>query len=550
MFKSTSPKSEQSLFSGISQHLGNKKLNKLTDAKTWYNVFFQEITSQIREDIFQSLYSNNNGRPNASIRRLVAMIILKEGQNWTDEQLYENCHFNIVVMQAIGLSNVDEEVPVESTYYDFKSKLVQHHRETGENLFEILFREITGDQIKKFNVNGRIIRMDSKLIQSNIKTGCQLHKVLETLQFYFRSQSKGWEKQVKKKSDRKFIKEIMSKPVSNHLYGMTKDEKSTWLRRLGFLIRKVLNIFQGEDSEPYNRLSRMYEEHYIDTEEKGNPPRPKEKEEMKADGIQSVHDPDAAYRSKGQGNSRQQVSGYSANITETAKGDLRLITDVQVEKATQSDSSYLEVAAQKTTELTDQPIEQVHTDGGYDSIENRTRFADYIGQEWHLAKCIGGKKRCEFKHKEDGTILILDPATNSWVKAEMSRNGKYRIPTPGRTSKYRYFKKEQVKAGIELAKVRPKEIDGGIRANMESTIHQVFHTLSAGKSKYRGLLKHKLFVTSRALWINCKRIKVQTGKKSIFESIFMQFELLRHHFCSNNLTLFFATRDSNTNVIH
>jgi len=538
MFKSTSPTSEPRLFSGISQHLGNKKLDKLTDEKTWYNMFLHEVTSQIREDIFQPLYSNSNGRPNASIRRLVAMIILKEGQNWTDEQLYENCHFNIVVMKAIGLSNVDEEVPVESTYYDFKTKLVRHHRDTGENLFEILFQEITGDQIKKFNVNGKIIRMDSKLIQSNIKTGCQLHKVLEAVQFYFRSQPKGWEKQIRKKSDREFIKKIISKPVSNHLYGMTKDEKSTWLRRLGFLIRKVLNIFQGDSSEPYNRLSRMYNEHYIETEDKGNPPRPKEKEEMKADGIQSVHDPDAAYRCKGRGNSRQQISGYSANITETAEGDLRLITDVQVEKATQSDSSYLESAAKKTADLTEQPVEQVHTDGGYDSIENRTRFAEHIGQQWHLAKCTGGKNRCQFKYKEDGTIIIFDPATNSWFNAQTSRGGRYRIPTPGRTSKYRYFKKEQVKAGIELSKVRPKEIDKGIRANMESTIHQVFHTLNGGKSKYRGLFKNRLFVTSRALWINCKRIRVQIDKKSILKSIFSQFELLGHHFFSINLPSF------------
>ena len=141
----------------------------------------------------------------------------------------------------------------------------------------------------------------------------------------------------------------------------------------------------------------MYEAHYIETEDKCNPPRPKANEEMKADGIQSVHDPDAAYRSKGRGKIRQQVSGYSANITETIEEDLRLITDVQVEKATQSDSSYLESAAKNTDELTQQPIEQVHTDGGYDSIENRTRFAKYIGQQWHLADCIGGKKRCQFK---------------------------------------------------------------------------------------------------------------------------------------------------------
>ncbi len=508
-------------------------------------MFFQEITSQIKEDLFRPLFSKGKGRPNASIRRLLAMIILKEGQDWTDEQLYENCHFNMVVMKALGLSNVEDEVPVESTYYDFKAKLVRHHRDTGENLFETLFQQITGAQIKKFHVNGKIIRMDSKLIQSNIKTGCQLHKVLEAIQFYLRTLTKGWDKQIRKKNDREFIEEIMSKPVTNHLYGMTKDEKSTWLRRLGFLIRKVLNIFQGEDSEQYNRLSRIYEEHYMETEDKGNAPRPKEKEEMKADGIQSVHDPDAAYRCKGQGNSRQQVSGYSANITETADGDLRLITDVQVEKATKSDSSYLESAAKKTAELTEQPIEQLHTDGGYDSIENRTRFADHIGLEWHLAKRTGGKNQYQFKQKEDGTIMIFDPTTNSWMEAQRSRGGRYRIPTPNKRTKYRYFRVEQVKAGIALSKVRPQQINKGIRANVESTIYQVFHTLNGGKSKYRGLLQHKIFAISRALWVNCKRIMVRTDQKSILRSLFPQFQTLQYHFYLFNLATILPTQSSN-----
>jgi hypothetical protein len=387
------------------------------------------------------------------------------------------------------------------------------------------------------------------LIQSNIKTGCQLHKVLDAVQFFLRNRSEGWEKQIRKKSDREFIKAIMSKPVTNHLYGMTRDEKSDWLRRLGFLIRKVLNIFQGEGSEQYDRLSRMYEAHYIETEDKCNPPRPKAKEEMKADGIQSVHDPDAAYRSKGRGKRRQQVSGYSANITETIEEDLRLITDVQVEKATQSDSSYLESAAKNTAELTQQPIEQVHTDGGYDSIENRTRFAKHIGQQWHLANCIGGKKRCQFKQKEDGTVVIFDPATSSWFEAEISPGGTYRIPTPNRKTKYRYFKAEQVNAGIELLKVRPAKIDKGIRANVESTIHQVFHTLSGGKSKYRGLLQHKIFVTSRALWVNCKRIKAKSDKKSILGLIITRFEYLRYTFLYLKLPPLFTPRASNTYII-
>ena len=524
MFKQSRPVKEQELFSGVNQHLGDKKLNKLSDGTAWYNVFFREITSRIEEDIFKPLFSTNNGRPNASIRIMVAMIILKEGHSWTDEQLYENCHFNIAVMRALGLVNIDDEVPAESTYYDFKARFVKHHKETGENLFQILFQNITSAQVKKYQLSGKSIRMDSKLIQSNIRVGCQLHKVLDAVQIFIKSLVN--KQKLKKKRDLQFIEQIMKKPVTNHLYTMTKNEKEDWLRRLGFLIRKLLNVYKEQDSQYYDRLAQMYAEHYVEIEDEDDPNRPKPKEDMQARGIPSIHAPDAASRCKGRGKSTQQVSGYSANITETTEGDLRLITDVQVEKATQNDSTYLESAAQNTTKATGKAIEQVHTDGGYDSIENRIRFAEHVGEQWHLAKCLGGKNRCQFKEEADGTIMVLDPASNTWVAAVKSRGGRYRMPTPDRRSTYRYLRTDQVEAGLALAKVRPKEINKGIRANVESTIHQVFHTLKGGKSKYRGLAQHRIFVTARSLWVNCSRIRVKNEQNRLSNLFLRLLKLL------------------------
>ena len=518
MYKKSRTAKTPSLFRGVTQHMDDRKLRDLSEENAWYNVFFREITSGVDENVFKPLYSSINGRPNASIRILVSMIIMKEGHNWTDEQLYENCRYNIAVMRALGLTNISDEVPVASTYYDFKSRLVAHHKETGQNLFESLFQSITSKQIKKYNVSGRSIRMDSKLIQSNIRIGSQLHKVLQATQVFQKSLCDGCEKKIRKKNDREFIEQIMSKSVTNHLYGMTGDEKSEWLRKLGFLLRKMVNIYKDADSKYYQQICQIYKEHYTETGDKDQPSRPKDKDEMKAGGLQSMHDPDATYRTKGRGTNRQQVSGYSSNITETTEGELRLITDVQVENATQSDSNYLELAAKNTAQLTAQQIEQVHTDGGYDSIENRLRFSEHIGDEWHLAKCIGGKGY-EFETREDGTILIYSPYSKKWQKATMSRGGRYRIRLNNRSTKYRYFKKEQVEAGIALRRVRPEKIDKGIRANAESTINQVFHTLKAGKSKYRGLLKHKIFVTARSLWVNSKRIAAIDFQNTLFLSI-------------------------------
>jgi hypothetical protein len=503
MFKKSNQSSEQDLFKSVSQQMNGKKLRDLSDEQAWYNVFYREVTSQIDEEIFKPIYADKMGRPNSSIRILTSMIILKEGQNWTDEQLYENCRYNLIIMRALGLTNIDEEVPAPSTFYDFKSKLVNYYERHQINLFEALFSGVTSRQIEKYKINGTSIRMDSKLIQSNICTFTLLHKILQAFQTFYASLSPA--QRVKKKRDREFIKELMSKPVHNHIYTMNSDDKSQCLRQLGFLIRKVLNIYQEKDSKYYTILKRMYEQYYEDQGISENPPQPKTDKQMEADSIQSIHDPDAAYRIKGRGETQQKVSGYSSNITETTKGPLNIITDVQVEKATYSDNQYLEKAAKNSEKITGQKIGQIHTDGGYDSRENRQRFKENIGAEWHLAKIKGGQEHI-FKKYKNGTLHVYDPQTKKWLLATRTQLGKYRIKIDRMSYNYRYFTDQQVESMLALQEVLPTKINKGIRASAESTINQVFHTLNGAKSKYRGLMRHKIFVTSRCLWVNCQRI--------------------------------------------
>lgn len=46
--------------------------------------------------------------PNASIRVLVGMMSLKEGQGWSDEQLFEQCRYNLLVRSALGVMNLTD----------------------------------------------------------------------------------------------------------------------------------------------------------------------------------------------------------------------------------------------------------------------------------------------------------------------------------------------------------------------------------------------------------------------------------------------------------
>ena len=162
MFTTTPSSHPADLFSNYASHFRESKRKKLNDPKTWHNVFYDHVTSKVDEPVFSVLYSASRGRPNASIRILVAMLILKEGFGWSDEKLFEQCEFNILVMRALGLSNFDDEVPVASTYYLFKQSLFSYQLEHGCDLMSETFEKLTQDQAGELGTRGDFIRMDSK----------------------------------------------------------------------------------------------------------------------------------------------------------------------------------------------------------------------------------------------------------------------------------------------------------------------------------------------------------------------------------------------------
>jgi len=78
----------------------------LDDPSGWHNLFYTDVVRRIDEGIFSVLFDDKMGRPNASVRELIGMIILQEGNGWSDEQLFEQCRFNVLVMRALGKGNI------------------------------------------------------------------------------------------------------------------------------------------------------------------------------------------------------------------------------------------------------------------------------------------------------------------------------------------------------------------------------------------------------------------------------------------------------------
>lgn len=541
MFKKT-PLVQVDMFRNISGQVSDRKSKLLSDPCGWHNIFYKEVIRRIDETQFSVLFCEDNGRPNASLKVLLGMMILKEGNGWSDEQLFDQSRFNLKVMTALGLTHLDDDVPVESTYYEFRRRLTEYNEQHDCDLIKKCFKDITGEQIVYHKVSGEKIRMDSKLIQSNIAKSTRLELILEAVRKHIANVKVSELYGILSKQDAELLEELQQKKTTNITYPLDNSQQQELLKRLGLIIKHLLARFPGTSADTCI-LQRIFKEHYqqeavkkedLENEKNDEPPDApplKPASEIPSSSIQSVHDPEAAYRSKGQGSSKQQVSGYHANITETCEesNDINLITDVEVAAANVSENDFLltgieeseQVLQHQQTNNEEQKIKHVTTDGGYDSQANREAMSPDDMPHWNMHNHKGMALRYRLSRDEQGNLQAWCKKTEQQCDVTYSgKAGKYVITHKDKTK--RYLTQEDVDAYLRiqehLSTLRPEDIN--LRANVESTIHQVFHRLlKRHKIKYRGLYKCQMYAISRAFWANFRRILQKEVEFAVFLTV-------------------------------
>ena len=500
MFKKSAESIQYNLFTTVSSIYTGRSLKQYEDKLAWHNQFREQVTMRINESLFSPLFSFNNGSPNASIRVLIAMMILKEAQGLSDQKIFEDSRYNMLTRSAIGLLNTDDLVPTESTYYLFRKKINEYAKSGNDNLLHLCFVDITKKQSVEFEVSGKRIRMDSKLLGSNIAWLSRYELIHETLRLFYKGvkQSSVFEKAIKEKLDN-----ILKVEGNKIVYTHSSKEVQSRLQKLGELIYTILPLFQGSTSSHYLTLQKVFTEQFKVNEDKIVISR--EKEEISAKSIQSPHDTDSHYRNK-DGN---KVKGYSINITESCDDDaaLNLIGDVDVRTVSTSDVDYFQEDVIKVQEVFPQNTKAVHADGAYHSPGNQS-FCKENNIDFHLHAIQGRKGRYEFDILENGEINILDTKTRELVNVvkiiTKNKIEKWRIKTE---KSYRYFTKKDIDTYLIRKKIGETPIETlQKRNNVEATIFQLGYHYTNAKSRYRGLIKHQMWANIRCLWVNFVRI--------------------------------------------
>lgn len=503
MFKKSTTNSQIDFLGNVSSNLDSSRAETLNDPEAWYNQFYEHVFCRFDESCFEVLYSSTMGRTNAPIRTLLSMMALKEGFGWSDRQLYEQIGFNLLVRRALGFENLGDTPPVPSTYYNFKQAVYQYHIEHGQDLIEETFKALTKSQAECFDVDGKKIRMDSKLIGSNIVRCSRLQLIISCLQSFWKSLSDALQDRLDD-DRRKALNDLCRKKPNQIVFALSEEEKSKKLIELGELLLHLKRHYDDSDSDKFPLIERLLDEQY---HIEGDQTKLKPGKEISADSIQSPHDPDAAYRKK----SHQTVNGYSINVTETCNDEgLNLILDVQTEKATQADTDFVKPAIDNAIDIVG-PIEQAYMDGAYQSPDN-VEYGESKEIDIIFTGIQGAKGNFEFVRTDNG-LLVLDKATDTVIKAVEYKDDHYKIKGPN--GQWRYFKPGQIEC-FERRKALenlPPEVRNR-RNNVEATIFQLSYHSRNNKTRYRGQLKNKVWATCRSAWINLIRIRNYVKKTS------------------------------------
>ena len=500
------------------------KLRKRLDS-SWSGAFYREFFSRLDETPFAVLYADCPSRPNIPVNVLVGLEYLKAGNSWTDEELLDEYGYNTQVRYALGYRQLgDGDFDIRTLYY-FRERLSRYMQETGINLLDQAFEQVTDQQITAYHLKTGKQRMDSTQIASNIRTMSRLQLLVEVLQRVHRMLTE---------EDRAHYAEAFAPYIQGHagqyVYHIKGQDTSEHLQKIGEVMKYLLAELQsGYAQEPvYQMFERVFSEHYL-VEEKLL--KTKLDKELSASSLQSPDDLEATYREK----NKKHYKGYVANLTETCdpENKLQLVTKVQVAANSADDAKMMEEALPNLKDRTE--LDTLYTDGGYGSPSADKSMQD--NQVVQIQTAIRGRapssekiNLSDFDIKQteswkptqitcpQGQTVAVHPSSQkkgfvAHFEVEVCQTCPFLekcLTQKGKRDPRHHlrFSQQQVNMSQRRRRSQIHQQEGrNLRAAVEATVRQVKHPFPASKLPVRGRFRVTCMVIGSAMITNVRRIQ-------------------------------------------
>jgi len=543
MFQENDAHLQQPLFSTLDE-LPPELKEQLEES--WAGVFYHTFFRQIDETLFADLYADVDSRPNVPVNVLVGLEVLKAGNGWTDQEMYEAFCYDLQVRYALGYRSLGEGHFQLRTVYNFRQRLAKHMQEAGENLIGKVFEDVTDKQLKALEVKTGKLRMDSTQVASNIQNGSRLQLLVEVLQRVHRMLNE---------EEQTGYGELFASYVkgkANHYVYRLRGAYQEHIQKIGEVMAQlVVNLAERYGEEPaYQVLKRVFEEHFVWSEEEQ---RPKQGQELSADSLQSPDDMEASYRKKRD----EGYVGYVTNVTETCdpENDLQLIVHMQTESNVKDDAAMLAEVLPELKERHD--VEEMDTDGGYNSEEVERLMRELQIEHFQTAIRGGapspdrvGLVDFTFVTDEQGRLEQLTCPEGQTVMAGPGRNPERYIvrfdadqcaecplrglcivsPEAQSSKSVLYLDQRQIDVALKRQRLLIMKQSGrNLRPAVEATVRSVKHPFR-GKLPVRGKFRMASMMLASALMVNVRRIHAyqmrQLAENQQLSPIFGHFQRL------------------------
>ena len=405
--------SQQITFSDAYWSLTDREKKALE--KSWAKVFAEDIFPNIDEESFRVIYSDKASRPNTPVNVLVGGSIIKDLFDLSDDEMVEGLMLDFRFQYALHTMSYEEQPLSDKSLSRFRRRCYEYETTHGVDLLHDCIDSLSAEIAKLMNIDGRIRRMDSTMIEANIRNLSRLEliytciaklvKYLEKVGADFDHEQLGH--YLDPEDYNRFIYHSRNEDVDKRMLTLLEDADS------------LLEFCNGgyDDVTEYQLFSRCMAEQTI-PEGSGRRLRNKDDGGMDSNIMQNPSDPDATFRSK----AGKDHQGYVANLVESVGPNGSVVTSYQFEKNNVSDDSMLKEYLENVEPQQEKVLLTV--DGAYASVENIELAAsknielvptDLTGRDTDPIMA-------DFKFNEDYTRVVECPAGHAPKSCSYNKN--------------------------------------------------------------------------------------------------------------------------------
>ena len=486
---------------------------------SWAKVFAEDVFPNIDEQRFAVLYSDKDSRPNTPVNILVGSMILKELFDLSDDEMVETLMLDLRFQYALHTTSFKEQPLSDKSLTRFRRRCYDYETTHGVDLYKDCVTDLSASLAKLMKIDGRIRRMDSTMIEANIRKLSRMELLYTCIAKLVRYLAKnaqhidleGLEHYNDPNDYNRVIYHSRSKEVDERMLTLLNDADKLF-ELCGAAFDEVIE---------YQLFVRCISEQTI-VEDSVRRLKTKEDGGMDSSLMQNPSDPEATYRTK----AGKAHRGYIANVEESVGENGSIITSYDVRTNNTSDCEMLQDHLQNMD--TQEETVSMTVDGAYASVENIELAVsknveliptDLTGQE---TDPIMGK----FELTEDGTKVLKCPAGHKPKSCSFDKRTRqchvsflreHCIDCPFKDQckpkvYKRVAKKTVSRKSIVRAQVREKmqteqyKLMARIRNGVETIPSLLKNQYHANEMPVHGLQRTKFFIGSKIGAINFQKI--------------------------------------------